>query len=443
MIVRATDLFSGRNPLQRYTKHAQIFLKHPRATLAIVNATCEDMEHSARLVDECKLSRSKTFLKFVKSNTNSYTVPTTTRIKDVPKVTSAHEYFDLLFTNMAFEELQQVRNAKTHKDNLKDKGNESPHEACNMNYNMEDEIYTRIEKTFPRFQIALIGKEGVGKSTTARWLAHHLNTEDSLKKSFTSAKKASSFTRTFNMVELTRTLAVTDTMGLPDLSPMYLCDIKRLLDGSLVKANAKSMEWSKNTSEHLLDWLGWHKSCLGSPSSSAQEANPKLQAHVLLLVISYKESTWDEDKEEVEKFVSEIKKSSTPGSQQLSDFDLMDRMVFGITGAPQDEIEFQLIVDSWGLSALDTFRLNLSTPVIEIDYSDTDGPFVSAETYYPILKRLQEKSCKFFTDDIKRAIEKDEIERARSSSGSLVNLTNLGEPLWNLANLVANISLSF
>jgi hypothetical protein len=44
--------------------------------------------------------------------------------------------------------------------------------------------------------------------------------------------------------------------------------------------------------------------------------------------------------------VSEIKKSSTPGSQQLSDFDLMDRMVFGITGAPQDEIEFQLIVDS-------------------------------------------------------------------------------------------------
>jgi hypothetical protein len=83
------------------------------------------------------------------------------------------------------------------------------------------------------------------------------------------------------------------------LSPMYLCDIKRLLDGSLVKANAKSMEWSKNTSEHLLDWLGWHKSCLGSPSSSAQEANPKLQAHVLLLVISYEESTWDEDKEEV------------------------------------------------------------------------------------------------------------------------------------------------
>jgi hypothetical protein len=114
-------------------------------------------------------------------------------------------------------------------------------------------------------------------------------------------------------------------------------------------------------------------------------------------VISYKESTWDQDKEEVEKFVSEIKKSSTPGSQQLSDFDLMDRMVFGITGAPQDEIKFQLIVDSWGLSALDTFRLNLSTPVIVIDYTNTDGPFVSAETYYPILKRLQEKSCKFFT----------------------------------------------
>jgi hypothetical protein len=189
---------------------------------------------------------------------------------------------------MAFEELQQVRNAKTHKDNLKDKGNESPHEACNMNYNMEDEIYTRIEKTFPRFQIALIGKEGVGTSTTARWIAHHLNTEDSLKKSFTSAKKASSFTRTFNMVELTRTLAVTDTMGLPDLSPMYLCDIKRLLDGSLVKANAEPMKkWSKNTA------------CFGSSSSSAQEANPKLQAHVLLLVISYEESTWDEDKEEV------------------------------------------------------------------------------------------------------------------------------------------------
>jgi hypothetical protein len=44
------------------------------------------------------------------------------------------------------------------------------------------------------------------------------------------------------MVDLTRTLAVTDKMRLPDLSPMYLCDIKRLLDGSLVKANAKSME---------------------------------------------------------------------------------------------------------------------------------------------------------------------------------------------------------
>ena len=123
-----------------------------------------------------------------------------------------------------------------------------------------------IRDNFPKFQIVLVGKEGVGKSTTATWLANHLKTVESLRNSFTSARGESSHTRNFKLVELTPTISVADTMGLPDLSFKYLCAIKRLLDGTLVEKNGAAMKWSededkecKKSRSHVLStWIFYY-----------------------------------------------------------------------------------------------------------------------------------------------------------------------------------------
>ena len=57
-----------------------------------------------------------------------------------------------------------------------------------------------------------------------------------------------SFSRSFNMAELTSTFALADTMGLPELSPRYLCNIKEMLDGTLVQAAGDAMQWSAKES---------------------------------------------------------------------------------------------------------------------------------------------------------------------------------------------------
>ena len=111
VIVRASQLASGRSPLYKYTAQASTkkFLDHPNATLAVVNGTCEDMvgaiaDRRAGSIVDCKRSRKRTFGDFKAAMAPPQLVPATMNVKDVPSMSSGVEYFRLLFTYEIYED---------------------------------------------------------------------------------------------------------------------------------------------------------------------------------------------------------------------------------------------------------------------------------------------------------------------------------------------------
>lgn len=115
-------------------------------------------------IAECQHSRERTFQEFMAARAPSQLVPPTTKIKDVPLMTNPEEYFRLLFTPEVHE------SADAFSGRLQARAQKAPVQACSF----DDETSQLIRESYPQFQIAVIGKEGAGKSTTARWLAHHL-----------------------------------------------------------------------------------------------------------------------------------------------------------------------------------------------------------------------------------------------------------------------------
>ena len=120
-------------------------------------------DRSGRIA-ECKHSRESTFQEFMATRVPSQLVPTTTKVKDVPLMTNPEEYFRLLFTREVYE------SADESTGRLQARARMAPVQACSF----DNETNLLIRKSYPQFQIAVVGKEGAGKSTTARWLAHHL-----------------------------------------------------------------------------------------------------------------------------------------------------------------------------------------------------------------------------------------------------------------------------
>jgi len=434
VIVRASQLVDGRNPLHRYSNRtgSLLFLQHSESTLVIVNGTCDNMvrgiaDHKTGRVEECKHSRGGTFLEFQHSKVSSNLVPSTTHIKDVPPMTSAEQYFNLLFTNELY---QDPNDAHSGRFKLQSIASQSPYQFCQFGHKI-------IKDSFSGFQISLIGKEGAGKSTTARWLAHHLNTAESLTNSFSSARSGASFTRNFNQVELTPTLVLTDTMGFTELSPKFLCDIKRLLDGNLVSKAGEAMKWSETEmcKPETKFWLplrwyyGWQDWCY---YGKCNPINLQLQVHALLLVIPYTadSSNWAADVETINTFVSAMKSFVSTEST----FDLMDRIVFAITNAPHDIVAFQSLVDKMSLPALDTFPITSSINTT-LGNTKSEVIFITPETYHPILMRLQQKACKFFKDEV--------VSRSAQSGGSLSwRILQAVWSLWaSLCLLILGISI--
>jgi hypothetical protein len=386
IIIKASDLALGRNPLYKFMNKdgSLMFLKHRHATIAIVNGTCEVMvkgigDSKTGRLEECKyLSRDDTFLDFKRVHWIA-NIPTTVQVKDIPNMTSDQEYYDLLYTHEVYEDRDP---SNPRSDRLRMYGAASP-KMCQSQF--RNTIEDEIEHFFPRFQYALIGQEGVGKSTTAFWLAHHFKTVEIVKNSFTSAKKAGSFSTTYNMQNLTHTIALSDTKGLDKLSTKFLCDIKDILDGRLhglgVKKTGDVMKWNQvNVDE-----------CTGSRS---QVVSKTFQAHAMLLLIQLPLSENDDEWENIEEFAMAMKDFKTGRSHS----DLMDRIVFGIPKAPQDKIEFQRLVERMRLPRGDTF------PIIA---AGMDEIMIMPDMYVPIMKRLQEKACMFFRNKIENMNEKE------------------------------------
>ena len=48
VIMRANQLFQGRNLLKKYKQDTRVLLEHPHATLALVYGSCNDMLKKAR-----------------------------------------------------------------------------------------------------------------------------------------------------------------------------------------------------------------------------------------------------------------------------------------------------------------------------------------------------------------------------------------------------------
>jgi hypothetical protein len=454
VIVDADSLVrgSGRNPLTKYTPRTRTreFLTHDLTTLAIVNATCKTMlqdisDDRIGRMEECQHSRTATFKEFLKGL--SHLIPKTTPVKDIPpaaELSSGQNHFELLFTNVEYDSPNDHDN---YSPKLQTRGNQATDKVCQFGHK-ESQM---IRGNFPKFQIVLVGKEGAGKSTTATWLAHHLKTVESLRNMFTSASGDSSFTREFNMVQFTPTISVADTLGLPELKFKSLCGIKRLLDGTLVEKNGAAMKWSehedkmcKNSwlyvlstwifcvciagfslfgvcnymypppngehSEHanlvrrglkgglvvvflwILVYFGWRKNVENVSELTCCESqiiqNRDLQAHAILFMIRYHPG---DQKEIIRTFLQKMKQVVHHGSD--FNFDVMNRMVFGISDAPSDDQKFNEWVKDLGLPAKDVFAIRWSS-------ISTENTFIPPGTLFPILKRLQEKACTFFLDEI-------------------------------------------
>jgi hypothetical protein len=276
---------------------------------------------------------------------------------------------------------------------------------------------------------------------------------ESLRNTFTSVRGESSHTRNFKLVELTPTFSVADTMGLPDLSFKYLCAIKCLLDGTLVEKNGAAMKWSededkecKKSRSHVLStWIFYYYCVAGfvlvvcsymvsgtGKVSSGQDANQSdlffggvlvllwilvlpmdqiylnwrknfneliccespinqkrhLQAHAILFMIPYD----DNQKDMIGESLIKMKEVVRHGSD--FNLDMMDQMVFAVSDAPSDDKTFNKWVKKLGLPAEDVFAIRWSS------ISTDENIFIPPGTLFPILKRLQEKACEFYSEEI-------------------------------------------
>ena len=409
MILRASDLAYGRNPLGKFANAdgSGKFVRHPHAIIAIVNATCDVMvqgitDHKPGRLEDCKYgSRNTTFVDFMDANWVS-TLPKRSfdhsqkaggiQVRDVPHACSQQQYFDYLFK----EEIN-VSKVDQDKGKLLQYGRQTPREKCEFEAHFDD----RIRQHFQRFHFVLLGKEGAGKSHTARWLAFHLNAPQTILTSYASMKKQDSFTTTYNAGHLTSYITVTDTKGLDALSEKFLCHIKRILDGRLrslsVENPGDAMSWKQVEAGECTDDKSKWK-ILKDPDS---EVNHDLRAHAALFLIRvpfnvndgtilYNHIEWDE--------IRALSRALTNFKMEGSEFNLMNRMVFGITGAPKNVSEFRAMVEKMGLPHDDTFALTSENT----ESHGHEDPYILPDTYVRILRRLQEKACNFFQIEVRK-----------------------------------------
>jgi len=122
----------------------------------------------------------------------------------------------------------------------------------------------------------------------------------------------------------------------------YLCNIKRLLDGSLVQRAGEGITWTEEKECPKQSW--WR---------SPAPPRPELQAHSLLFLIRIPSSDDAPGWNDIQKLVFAMKQFKFDGTH----FDLMDRIVFGVPDAPSDIETFYDLVEKMNLPPLDTFPI--------------------------------------------------------------------------------------
>eukprot|EP00961_Rhodomonas_salina_P139987 1883753-Rhodomonas_salina.1 len=146
-----------------------------------------------------------------------------------------------------------------------------------------------VKNKLPMYQFTVIGEEGAGKSTTLRWLAHHLQLPISISDRFLSSKGQKSYTRQFTAAQITDGLKVFDTKGLPSLEEKYARNIKQLLLGYCQEHS--EVQWDYDPGDTQV----WSSLTRTSPDSAEVEApcqpfskpSPLSASHATLFIVPY------------------------------------------------------------------------------------------------------------------------------------------------------------
>ena len=380
-VVDSVGRFLSRNPLEKH-QQTRFYLQRSSATVLLVNGTCDLF---IRLINdgrtgrdaECRFDRQKTFRDFRARHVNHLTGSAS--VYDVPADRSTAAYFLKMFTQGPSGGAAAPHEPK---DTLpSDPQSATPHglNAAQHAAELAKLLATapssycpsgrRLHSTFPRFQFALVGHEGAGKSTTLYWLASHLGLPEALKNTFTSAESGASFTRGYNQVPFSASAVLADTMGLPNFHERYLCDLHHLMSGRNFRPG------------EAMVWKGACPSYFRRPTAPQPEA----AAHALLFVLRYTEDPAGID--ELRSLIAAMRRF--PG------LDLTDRVVFAVSHATDSHLRPRgtkwTFARALEVSELDLFPLNTAETVAG------DGPvFVPAGLYVPLARRLMEKACVFY-----------------------------------------------
>eukprot|EP00808_Paulinella_micropora_P009398 g66413.t1 len=212
LLVETLARFHLRNPLEMYVA-AKPYVDSDSTRILLLNGTCEDLtalvdDTRTGCVAECRHMRQQTFRAFE----NMHVRPVLSRAQpvDVPQLDSPEALLQLLWFVANTSEASSFSNKKgeaagSSSDSVYDNGKalQQLHELAAANPSSKC-LTKSVGGIFPRFQFALLGLHGAGKSTFLYWLASHLQLAEEVKNAFAFSKSGVSYTRSLIQASLRR-----------------------------------------------------------------------------------------------------------------------------------------------------------------------------------------------------------------------------------------------
>eukprot|EP00808_Paulinella_micropora_P009394 g66409.t1 len=426
LLVETLARFHLRNPLEMYVA-AKPYVDSDSTRILLLNGTCEDLtalvdDTRTGCVAECRHMRQQTFRAFE----NMHVRPVLSRAQpvDVPQLDSPEALLQLLWFVANTSEASSFSNKKgeaagSSSGSVYDNGKalQQLHELAAANPSSKC-LTKSVGGIFPRFQFALLGLHGAGKSTFLYWLASHLQLAEEVKNAFAFSKSGVSYTRSLIQASLRRmptpnTTIISDTMGLPGHEEKWLCDIHRILEGRVTPRQA--MDWVGCDSRwgigRVKEWTG-----MAAPAPVAAP-HQEHEVHAFVFFIPANE----ENQTELREFVKQLKMKN-----------LHTRIVFAVSRAT--EIEVKRVAGKVGVSELDIFPLNTAATKEAFSPSEV---FIPPHLYLPILRRLQEKACRYYALEAPERTSKLAIAEEQ---GLFIYLPKLSYIAWALIWLLGYIA---